>query len=192
MSKNVRTCQHIKVNGERCGSPTLRGEEFCYFHQRLIRGVSVPKESRLHPTAILEDPESIQAALMEVVNALIHNTIDYRRAELILKALHIAVKNCRQMDFDVPEEDIVRKVPEYADPPQPPKPESVAAEPESAELIPKANWRDELKHPRELPPQDYDEFPRSAGPAPAEALQKKSPATLTIEVEAEAERRTRV
>ena len=34
---NVRVCTHIKVTGVRCGSPTLRGEQFCYFHQRMIR-----------------------------------------------------------------------------------------------------------------------------------------------------------
>jgi hypothetical protein len=28
------TCQHIKKNGIRCGSPALRGRSFCYFHTR--------------------------------------------------------------------------------------------------------------------------------------------------------------
>src|ERR1035438_9094291 len=26
---NVRSCTHIKVTGVRCGSPALRGEQFC-------------------------------------------------------------------------------------------------------------------------------------------------------------------
>src|ERR1700689_1568764 len=39
VNPNTRVCSHIKVNGIRCGSPSLRGEVFCYFHQRMIRGV---------------------------------------------------------------------------------------------------------------------------------------------------------
>src|ERR1700730_1578610 len=38
LNKNTRIWTHIKVNGVRCGSPALRGEVFCYFHQRMIRG----------------------------------------------------------------------------------------------------------------------------------------------------------
>jgi len=25
-------CRHIRINGERCGSPALRSETFCYYH----------------------------------------------------------------------------------------------------------------------------------------------------------------
>ena len=28
-------CRHIKLNGERCGSPALRDQAFCYFHRTL-------------------------------------------------------------------------------------------------------------------------------------------------------------
>ena len=34
---NVRHCTHIKVTGQQCGSPALRGEFFCYFHTRVIK-----------------------------------------------------------------------------------------------------------------------------------------------------------
>jgi hypothetical protein len=64
--KNVSVCTHIKVTGIRCGSPALRGEEFCYFHQRMMRGVPTPPQSRLHPIALLENEEAIQASIMEV------------------------------------------------------------------------------------------------------------------------------
>src|SRR5579863_2017886 len=83
---NPKSCTHIKVTGIRCGSPALRGEQFCYFHQRMIRTVKTPPASRLHPIAFIEDEESIQAALMEVINALVRNHIDVKRAELILRA----------------------------------------------------------------------------------------------------------
>jgi hypothetical protein len=89
---NVKACTHIKVNGIPCGCPALRGEQFCYFHQRVVRGVRTPPKSRLHPIAIIENEEAIQSSLMEVINALVRNTIDLKRAELILRALHIAVR----------------------------------------------------------------------------------------------------
>lgn len=76
----VRICTHIKVTGVRCGSPALRGEQFCYFHQRMVRGVRTPPQARLHPIAIIESEEAIQASLMEVINALARNTIDIKRA----------------------------------------------------------------------------------------------------------------
>jgi hypothetical protein len=114
---NVRNCTHIKVDGVLCGSPAIRGEQFCYFHQRMVRGVRTPRNSRLHPIAMLESPEAIQAALMEVINALARNQIDVKRAELILRALHIAVKNARNVHFGLHSNSMVKHIPEYENAP---------------------------------------------------------------------------
>jgi hypothetical protein len=65
----------------------------------MVRGVSTPPNPRLRPIALIESEEAIQASLMEVINALARNTIDLRRAELMLRALHIAVKNVRRVRF---------------------------------------------------------------------------------------------
>jgi len=123
---NSRSCSHIKVNGVRCGSPSLRGEVFCYFHQRMIRGVRTPPKSRLHPIALIEDEEGIQASLMEVINALIRNTIDFKRAQLILRALHIAVKNSPRVNFRMQQKEMIHEVPEYPAAPVTKKPPSPA------------------------------------------------------------------
>ncbi len=113
---NDQACTHIKVTGVRCNSPALRGEQFCYFHQNAHRGVRRPPQSRLHPIAMIEDEESIQYALMEVINALMRNTIDIKRASLIIRALHIAVKNAARVKFGIHAKDSVTQVPEYAPP----------------------------------------------------------------------------
>ena len=110
---SVRVCTHVKVTGVPCGSPALRGERFCYFHQRMMRGVATPTNSRLHPVALIENEEAIQVSLMEVINALARNTIDLRRADLMLKALFIAVKNSRRVRFGVDDRNMVREVPDY-------------------------------------------------------------------------------
>jgi len=121
---SVKTCTHIKVTGVRCGSPALRGEHFCYFHQRMVRGVRTPPQSRIHPIALLENEESIQASLMEVVNALVRNTVDTKRAELVLRALNAAIRNSRRVHFNADEDEMVRQIPDY---PAPAKPESKPA-----------------------------------------------------------------
>src|SRR5208282_4422250 len=113
VNPNTRVCTHIKVNGIRCGSPSLRREVFCYFHQRMIRGVRTPPKSRLHPIANFEDAQAIQASLMEVVNALVRNQIDVARARLVLRALSIAVRNSSKTHFDCLQSEMVKEVPEY-------------------------------------------------------------------------------
>jgi hypothetical protein len=119
---NLRLCTHIKVNGIPCGSPALRGEPFCYFHQRMFRGVRTPPQSRLHPVALIESEEGIQASLMEVINALVRNTIDLHRAQLILRALHIAVKNSPHVHFNHSQNQMVSEAPDYPAAPVVPKP----------------------------------------------------------------------
>jgi hypothetical protein len=115
---NVKTCTHIKVTGLRCGSPALRGEEFCYFHQRMLRTVKSPN-SRLHHVALLENEEAIQASIMEIVNALIRGTIDLKRGELILRALNAAVRNSRRARFNIDSSRMVRQLPDCNAEPEP-------------------------------------------------------------------------
>jgi hypothetical protein len=112
LNPSVKLCTHIKVTGHTCASPALRGESFCYFHQRMIRGVPTPPKSRIHPMALIESEEGIQVALMETINAIVRNTIDLKRASLILRALSIAARNARNVRFDRFENQMVRKLPE--------------------------------------------------------------------------------
>jgi hypothetical protein len=90
---NVRNCTHIKVTGQRCGSPALRGEFFCYFHTRVIKGVQQSVDMQLHSMALLEDCESIQLSIMHVVDGLLKGTLDATRARLLIQALRIAVND---------------------------------------------------------------------------------------------------
>jgi hypothetical protein len=83
----------------------------------MIHGVRTPPKSRIHPMALIENEEGIQVALMETINAIARNTIDLKRATLILRALSIATHNARRVRFDRCESDMVRAIPEY--PPAP-------------------------------------------------------------------------
>jgi hypothetical protein len=158
VNPNTRVCSHIKVNGIRCGSPSLRGEVFCYFHQRMIRGVRTPPKSRLHPMANFESPEAIQASLMEVVNALVRNHIDVARARLILRALSIAARNATKVRFDCFESNMVKEVPEY--PAAPPATAPFAITPAQAAAL------TNISHPKENQ-SDQDDLSSAIQPAPA-------------------------
>ena len=124
---NFKNCTHIKVTGVRCGSPALRGEQFCYFHQRMLRTVKGPPASRVHHAALLEDEESIHASLIEIVNALLRGTIELKRAELILRALNTAVRNIRRVKFSIHSDEMVREIPNYPEPPSEPADQPAAA-----------------------------------------------------------------
>jgi hypothetical protein len=116
---NVRFCTHIKAAGQRCGSPALRGEFFCYFHTRVIKGVQQRVDMQLHSIALLEDPEAVQLSLMHVVDGLLKGTLELPRARLMIQALRIAARNVKEVRFDAcyydeDEQKMVREVPDYA------------------------------------------------------------------------------
>jgi hypothetical protein len=119
LPKRPRTCTHIKVTGQRCGSPALRREFFCYFHTRVIKGVQQRVDMQLHSMALLEDCEAIQLSIMHVVDGLVKGTLDPTRARLIIQALRIAARNAKNVRFDdvhyrPSEQPMVREVPDYA------------------------------------------------------------------------------
>ena len=90
---NVRRCTHVQVTGHRCGSPALKQEYFCYFHTRMIKGVQTRVDSQIHPVALIESAEAIQAALMHTIDAILKGTMDNKRANLVLKALYIDLQH---------------------------------------------------------------------------------------------------
>jgi hypothetical protein len=111
---NVRRCTHIQITGHRCGSPALKQEYFCYFHTRMIKGVQTRVDSQIHPIALIENAEAIQAAIMHTIDAVLKGTIDNKRANIVLKALYIAVRNSRNVYFHLRQDEMVRAVPNYA------------------------------------------------------------------------------
>ena len=112
-AKHAPRCTHIKIDGRRCGSPALRGEFFCYFHANLIKGVRGRVDCRLDPAAMFESPEHIQCTLMKIYDQILTGNLDYRRANALLRTIHIAVINSRRVRFNVPASQIVREMPDY-------------------------------------------------------------------------------
>ncbi len=103
-SASIRRCQHIKVNGTQCGSPAMRDRNYCYFHMRWHRkGRQVnaflqEQEILILPT--LEDANSIQVGLAEIMRQLLTKMIDHRTAGLLLYAVQIASANLKHTSFE--------------------------------------------------------------------------------------------
>jgi hypothetical protein len=100
----TRHCEHVKTNGHFCGSPAMRGRNYCHFHLGHIgRQLRVQRYASLGlprpplELPLLEDAASIQLALMQVTEALLDGTLDHRTAGLVLYSLQTASLNLRTM-----------------------------------------------------------------------------------------------
>ncbi|MGA7218420.1 MAG: hypothetical protein WBX38_08905 [Candidatus Sulfotelmatobacter sp.] len=102
--QNVPRCQHVKVNGVQCGSPALRRKPRCYFHERVQYERDLAAESksghRNFGFPLLEDANSIQVALMKVIQMLGSGILDHKTGALMLYGLQTASANLRHAKFE--------------------------------------------------------------------------------------------
>lgn len=102
--ENVPRCQHVKVNGVQCGSPALRRKCHCYFHERVQYERKLAAQDKSAPRnfgfPLLEDANSIQVALMKIVQMLGAGSLDVKTAGLMLYALQTASTNLRHAKFE--------------------------------------------------------------------------------------------
>jgi hypothetical protein len=105
MSSYPSRCQHLKTSGTQCGSPALRRNRFCYFHKRYQdERIRLNVDRRRRGTAtfflpVLEDANSIQMSLMQIMRLLLTGQIEHKTASLLLYALQTASTNLRQTNF---------------------------------------------------------------------------------------------
>jgi hypothetical protein len=101
----VPRCQHVKVNGTQCGSPALRNRRRCYFHEgaRIERAKAKADQfaQRRFEMPVLEDANSVQVALMKVLQMLARGQMDAKTAGLMLYGLQTASANLKNSDFEV-------------------------------------------------------------------------------------------
>jgi hypothetical protein len=113
MANFPNRCQHLKINGTQCGSPALRRHRFCYFHKRFQEErikLSADRARRGVATfelPILEDADSIQIALMQVMRLLVSGQLDHKTASLLLYALQTASTNLRLTKFEPRRHDVI-------------------------------------------------------------------------------------
>src|SRR5580700_2769053 len=108
-------CQHIKVNGTLCGSPALRRNRFCYFHklyqeERIELNSDKARRRRRNATIalpVLEDANSIQVSLMQIMRLIVAGQIDGKTAGLLLYALQTASATLPRVRSEPSAHDIV-------------------------------------------------------------------------------------
>ena len=104
---SIARCQHIKVNGTQCGSPSLRSRRLCFFHNRwreariefcqsgnpahAITSIDLP---------VLEDANSVQVAIMQVLRLILAKQVEPRIAGLLLYGLQTASLNLKHTRFE--------------------------------------------------------------------------------------------
>ena len=109
-------CHHIRMNGRRCGSPALRGDRHCYFHNRIqVRSLSAEDAEPFLP--FIEDATSLQFALMRVMRMLMMGHVEYKRCALLLYSLQIAASNLQNLKAELPQLELPElDLPENAQP----------------------------------------------------------------------------
>ncbi|HSA94229.1 MAG TPA: hypothetical protein VLE48_14545 [Terriglobales bacterium] len=85
-------CQHVRLNGLRCGSPAVRGRRLCYYHQQARRS-----KRPNYDLPIPEDATSIQLGLLQVIRALQDKAHDTKTCALLIYALQTASANLKQL-----------------------------------------------------------------------------------------------
>jgi hypothetical protein len=114
-------CQHLKVNGTQCGSPALRRNRFCYFHklhhEEIVElTLDRAKDARARrrkvsvTLPVLEDANSIQVSLMQIMRLIITGQIDGKTAGLLLYALQTASSNLPRTRFEPYRHEVILDV----------------------------------------------------------------------------------
>src|SRR5947207_14799757 len=78
-------CKHVRASGVRCGSPALREQPFCYYHNHLYNQPYEPE------FPFLEDAPAISGAIQRVLEELRRDALDARKAGVMLYGLQTAM-----------------------------------------------------------------------------------------------------
>jgi len=94
-ARHAPRCMHVRANGIRCGSPAMRENAFCYFHDHLYNR---PADESF---PFLEDAASIQMAIMQVLDGLRRGKLDRGVANSLLFGLQTASANLKRGDANL-------------------------------------------------------------------------------------------
>jgi hypothetical protein len=104
LNDNIRRCNHVKTNGIQCGAPAISEHDVCYFHRQAAR--DFPKRKSAAPVAepmidlaLIDDPDGIHYALMQVMQGMLNGTLEGKLAGRMLYALQVMSANFKQTSF---------------------------------------------------------------------------------------------
>ena len=89
-------CQHVRLDGQPCAAPALRGQTLCYFHHRAQDEATYDERWLPFP----EDAASLQLALARVQRLLLMDGFEFARANSLLYSLQIACMNLKNLNAE--------------------------------------------------------------------------------------------
>jgi hypothetical protein len=106
-----KICAQRKANGDPCQSPALRGETFCHYHKVMGKPVinldNGPSGHAYLPD--FEDAVSIQSAISDVCEMMLHRRIETKEASILLYAMQVASTNMAHMNGEKGQRKYVSK-----------------------------------------------------------------------------------
>ena len=93
-------CAQRKANGDPCQSPALHGERFCHYHKVM----GSPKANIDNAPSghvylpVFEDAVSIQSAISDVCEMMLHRRIEPKEASILLYAMQVASTNMAHLN----------------------------------------------------------------------------------------------
>ena len=87
-------CQHAYLDGERCRAPRVKGKKLCRMHERIEEAKALKLD--LGP---MEDPDSIQVAIMKLQRAVIDGTLDSKQIGQLGYLIQLAAWNVTRTTF---------------------------------------------------------------------------------------------
>ncbi len=95
---SVLLCEQRKANGDPCQSPALRDKKFCHYHELMGPSPIDINNSDTIPSVHvylpqLEDAASIQSAISEVCEMMLHRRIEPKEASALFYAMQVASTN---------------------------------------------------------------------------------------------------
>jgi hypothetical protein len=106
MRNKKKSCGHVLSNGQVCNAIPMRDSNFCYWHhkararhrrhERIGGPITMEANSGLE-LPLLEDANSVQVTIQEIMQAILDRRIDSKRAGLLLYSLQLASSNIRNL-----------------------------------------------------------------------------------------------
>lgn len=97
-------CQMRSPNGDPCRMPAVYGETCCHYHKVMGKTPITGGDEFLPYNHIylprLEDAASIQAAISEVCELMLHRRIEPKEASALFYAMQVACQNLGPVNFD--------------------------------------------------------------------------------------------
>lgn len=87
-AQRAARCQHVHLNGNRCGAPRVRSRKLCHMHERMEESKSAKLD-----LGVMEDPDSIQIGIQKLQAAIIDGKLEAKQVGQLAYTIQLAAWN---------------------------------------------------------------------------------------------------